>query len=118
MSGRAGIQLYSKTAWVGTCEVCFLRPADTRCRRASDEHLAGSAGDHVIHVLDAAPLGGHHEECCSVRPPEHAGVAGAIELDPLQHLAAFANPCAGVVSHWCPDCAFGVETDAVAVARP
>jgi hypothetical protein len=77
----------------------LLRPPDTRRRRRCGEHLTGSVGDHLIHVLDASPFGGHHEECSSVRTPEHARVARAVELDPLQDLAALANPCAGVVAY-------------------
>ena len=44
-------------------------------------------------------LCGHDQQRLSVRPAEHAGEAAAIDLDALEHLAAFANAHAALGPH-------------------
>src|SRR5262249_8328874 len=72
------------------------------------------------HVLDSPPLGHHHEQRPAVLAPEHAGEAGLVELDPLEHLAALADaPARGLalVHDRAPDGALRVQADAIAFAR-
>src|SRR5215218_1692252 len=90
----------------------LLRPAGGRCGRLGRQHLAGSwLGEHALWTV---PLGRDHEQSSSVCPSECAGEAAAVELDRLQHLAAFADADAALVGDVAvPHCAVGVEADAV-----
>jgi len=46
-------------------------------------------------MLHAPPVRDHHEQRPSIPAPKHAREAELIQLDPLQHLATFANTDAG-----------------------
>src|SRR5580704_9680783 len=66
----------------------------------------------IIHVLEAAPNGRHHEQRCFVRASEHTGETAAVEVDCLQHFAAFADTDAALIRHVAvPDGSFGVDAD-------
>lgn len=68
------------------------RPSGTGYRCLTDQHLPGAGRDRLVHLPDAAPLGCQEEQCRAVRSAEHGGEDRAVVLDPLEHLAAFADP--------------------------
>ena len=83
------------------------------------------AATALVHVLDAAPLGRQQEQGRAVLAAQHGGEDRAVVLDPVQQLAALANPDdrplggivpAGVracVGRLDPDGTLGVQADAV-----
>jgi len=73
-----------------------------------------SAFGHLGHLLHPPPLRRDDEQRATIRPTQHAGEAPAVELDGLQHFAAFAHAHAALVRHvGIPDRALGIEADAV-----
>src|SRR3954466_12025269 len=66
-----------------------------RRRRLDGEHLAGTRT--LADVLRAIPLLRHQEQGSPIRATEHAGEAAAVEIDPLQHLAALGDADAAPV---------------------
>ena len=50
------------------------------------------AATALVHVLDAAPLGRQQEQHRAVLAAQHGGEDRTVVLDPVQYLAALANP--------------------------
>src|SRR5262245_21206875 len=100
-----------KTLGSGSEQGCS-RPPCMRRRRLHHEYLTGP---RVIGcVLHATPLAHDHEQRPAIVPAEHAGEASTIEIDPLKHLAAFANAHATLVGDvGVPHGAFGIDADSV-----
>ena len=50
-----------------------------------------SSPQQLVHPVRTEPPGHHHEERPAVVAAEHARVAGAVELEPIEHLTALAD---------------------------
>src|SRR5215211_5582585 len=94
------------------CVATLLRPTGARTGRRGGQQLPGYFPSGRAHY--ATPLLRHHEQGRSVDPAQHTGEAAAVEVDRVQHLAAFTNTHAPLVRDVrVPDGAFGVEANAV-----
>src|SRR5579863_3849580 len=86
---------------------------------AAPAPAAGACAISTCPVLLRSPVIPRHSAATMnsvrpVRPAQRAGKAAAIENDRLENLAAFANPNAAFIGHvGVPNCAFGVERDAI-----
>ena len=80
--------------------------------RRDGQHLARPA--RLAHARRAAPLARDDEQRRAVGAAEHAREAAAVELDPVEDLAALADADAAPVGHvGVPDGTLGVDADAV-----
>src|SRR5689334_2513626 len=87
-------------------------PADARVIDRDRHDLPGART--VLHALHSEPFGGRDKQCLSTRTAEHAGECTAIDLDPVEDLAAFANADATFIGNvGIPDGPRLIETDAV-----
>src|SRR3954469_16322434 len=83
-----------------------------RRRRLDGEHLAGTRT--LADALRAVPVLRHQEQGSPIRATEHAGEAAAVEIDPLQHLAALGDADATLVRDvGVPDGCLRVDADPV-----
>src|SRR5262245_36452308 len=67
------------------------RPAGMRDVDAGRQDLARLRLQQLVDPVRTEPLRHHHEERPAVLAAQHARVAWAVQLDPIQHLAALAD---------------------------
>ena len=67
-------------------------PSDAGRGCWDDEDLPRACRDRLLYLLDAAPFGRQQKQRLAVRAAQHGGEDRAIVFDPLQHLAALADP--------------------------
>src|SRR4029453_10855404 len=95
-----------------------LRPTGMRHRYTSGQDLARLRPEKLVDPVRTEPLRDHHEQHPAVLVAEHARVAGAVELDPVEHITTLADAKTDTSfvrsDVAAPHGAFGVEADPVA----
>ena len=94
------------------------RPARVRHGHPGGQDLTRPRPLQLVDPVRTEPPRHDHEQRPAILTSQHAGVAGAVELDPMEHLPTLADPETDTSFIWAdvaaPHRAFGVHADPVA----